>query len=293
MKVLITGATGLVGRAVARELLARGHAVHALVRDTQKPAPHGCGTVCADLSNEQEAIRALRGTSWDAVVHAAAAIPGVTNVAPDFAVNVAMTRNLSAAISSMPPKQLVFTSTLDVYAASDAALITESSRIEPGTAYAVSKRVCEEWVEGWCRSARVNACILRLTHIFGPGDRGRKFIPSAIRAIRAGQPVVIHGDGGDLRDYMYADDMAQAVALALEKRVSGVLNVATGTSVSLRDVLDALKRAAGFDFPVEYQPRKKPRVDYRFDVSQLRAAIGVPRLTPLPDALKRTYEADL
>jgi nucleoside-diphosphate-sugar epimerase len=270
-KVLLTGASGFLGSRIADELGSACVPVH------RGPS----AGVQWDLS---QGLKDLHGVDFDAVCHAAAHIPGQGKA--DYAPNVRMTEHL---LQSLDRRLSVFCfiSTLDVYGP-PAGVLTEGSPLAPSTPYAESKLRCEELVRAYAASTGTPLLVLRMTHLYGPGERPLKFIPKAIAAAVDGRPITVYGDGADLRDYLYVDDAAHAVAGVLGKPVAGTYNVASGTSVSIRDVAERIASMTGGR--IEYLPREKPRVDYRFDTRALQQTTGfVPRV-PLEEGLRRQIE---
>ncbi len=293
MNILVTGAAGFVGNAIAQELAARGHAITALTRSSAGNL--GSAQILRqDLRDELATRSLLRDLKFDVVVHAAANMAGVPRKGTpvDYGDNDIITTNLLSGLSSNPPGFLLCVSSIDVYAPIT-KLIDEDTAIAPNGGYASSKiateKICRKWVEG----REIGLGVARLTQIFGAGDRTAKLIPASIAAIRRGDSVRLFGDGQDLRDFLFAQDAAKMVADWCELRKENTLNFATGTSVSINEVLSVLREAVGVDFKVERLPRNKPRRDYRFSIDRLRTFLGPLSLTPFSGALKSTYEGRL
>ena len=132
-------------------------------------------------------------------------------------------------------------------------------------------------------------CILRLTQIFGAGDRSNKFIPSIIRQIKDKSQITIYGDGSDRRDYLFVEDAARIIADCCEKKASGIFNLASGKSYSLNEIVKIIKKYADKNFQIEYCDRTKPKIDYEFDNKKLICTLGEIKLSDLSDTLKRIY----
>ncbi len=288
MNILVTGASGFLGEAIAREVSIRGHHVVCLLRSTGSFALRGYEIVKADLRDIEALSTALHGRHFDAVIDCAAEIPRSDAVHNDYFGNVLMTHNLLAALGNSPPNHLIKLSTVDVYKIVNP--ITEQSEILPDNYYAFSKRVSEQYVELWGRERGISACIVRLSQVFGPGDRSSKFIPSILQRVKGGHSIILFGDGSDRRDYIYVDDAAALIATICEKRISSNLNIATGKSRSLNDVLSALQMILDKKITIEYQPRRKPHIDYLFDIAKLNASVENYAFMDFTAALRATYE---
>jgi nucleoside-diphosphate-sugar epimerase len=240
MTILVTGAGGFVGRAIACELAERGHVVIALMRQRLDGFSFP-QIVLQDLQDEAATVRRLGDIRCDVIVHAAARMAGVSRDArqADYSVNENITRNLLAGVSRHPPGFFLCVSSIDVYAPTG-GLIDETAHIAPASDYAVSKFTTEKLCQVWTDARNVGLGIARLTQIFGPGDRTGKLIPMALVAIKAGRPIELFGDGEDRRDYLFVRDAARLIADWTERRVVAKLNLATGESRSINEVLELL-----------------------------------------------------
>jgi len=212
--ILVTGAAGFIGRHVLAELRARGHHCLGLTR-----------TLC-DLTDAKAVAAFLRGKPIATVVHAAARMPGLGphGLEDMLRQNVLGTSNL---LEALPGKTyFVHISTIDVYGFPALLPIAERSSTEPVTPYAITKLAAEKLVQALCSPPR-SCCILRLSHVYGPGDDVVKLIPKTVECVSRNQAPEIYGDGSDLRDFVHVRDVARAVARTVECRATGILNVAS------------------------------------------------------------------
>jgi nucleoside-diphosphate-sugar epimerase len=286
MRVLVTGANGFIGSAISEELSKRGHIVTGVVRRIDSGKSLKWEPLQSDLESLETLMNSLDGKYFDIVIDAAAKIPHGAS-SDDYFDNIVMSRNVLKALENQPPLYFVKLSTVDVYRISD--VITESSEVAPQNYYALSKRVGEQFVELWGLKSGVPTCVLRLCQIFGKGDLSKKFIPSIIKSIKKTGTVIINGDGMDLRDYLFVEDLGRITADFCEHKTAGTFNIASGNSQSLNQVVDILKEIAEKDFQIEHRNQTKPRLDYVFDIRKLIETLGAPKLTPLRVALKKTY----
>lgn len=295
MRVLVTGASGFLGRAVCREFIERGIETTALVRRVGALDLSVCETICVDLRDEVATLNALNDRQFEVVIDAAALMkntPAANLGDQDYFDNILMTRNLLRSLRVRSPPYFARISTIDVYSLNnDSAAITEDTPIDPQSHYSLSKYLGDRLCQLWAREHSVPLVILRPTQLFGGGDTGAKFIPSAIRCMREHSKIIISGDGSERRDYLFVEDAARIIADCAVQQVAGVLNLATGASRSLNEVAATLKAISSREISLEYEARKKPKLDYAFDMRKLRNALGPIRLTPFPEALKKTYDA--
>jgi len=293
MKFVLTGATGFIGSHLLQALVSHGHDVTALVRSNQQPLSH-VTWIETDLTSESSIPtikQALEGA--EIVIHFAALIPaqsiGTETEEEMKQENVDATRYL---LESMPTsvKQVISSSSIDIYGIPQAAPIAEDHPIKPVTAYGVSKAAAESAARDICAAKSVPLTSLRFTQIYGPRERPIKAIPLFVRAIANDETPTLFGDGSDKRDYLYVSDAVDAVLLAMNNGTSGIFNIASGVSVSLKDVIDTLIAISGKDISPRYEDRRKAKIDILLDISRAKSALGFEPKTLLLDGLKTTYD---
>jgi UDP-glucose 4-epimerase len=292
MKILVTGAGGFVGRALVNHLSSRGHEITAWMHCPECATPLPAASVVVDLLDAPMTAAALRLDCYDAVVHAAAITPASSSGALQSEAhdrNLNLTSNLLHGFNYRP-EHFVYLSTLDVYAPPTGdSVLDETAALGPVSRYAQSKLQAEQLCHEWGQRFGMRCTIARLTQVFGPGDPTQKFIPSVIRKLKAGLPVGLHGDGSDLRDFLFVDDAAALLTALIESTTArGVYNLSSGTSRSLNDVLEVLADITGEELVIQHRPREKALVNYRFNVAKLRAAASFDALTTFRAGLERT-----
>lgn len=257
MSVLVTGATGLLGGAVVRELVSRGHDViasgrnqergKALVRET------GARFVPADLRILRDAERAVEGVS--AIVHSAA-LSAPWGPARDFDLaNVRATEYLIDAAERARVARFVHISTPAVYFdfRNHFEVKEDHPLPPPVNDYVRTKLEAERLVERATRRG-LRATILRPRGIFGPGDTS--LLPRVIGALERGTFPVI-GDGENLVDLSFVDDAAFAVGLALESEIAvgNTYHITSGDPLPLLTLVSMLADGLGL-------PRPRARISY-------------------------------
>jgi nucleoside-diphosphate-sugar epimerase len=216
MRVLVTGATGFVGRATCSELRDRGHRVVALVR---RPGSEPAGTegVGGDIAaaGPEPLNRALAESQPDCVIHLAAEIASQRSAAKIDATNVDGTRRLvEAAVAAGGPK-VVFCSTV-VTGDANGALLEPDKPLPVETPYGRSKQEGERIV----RESGLPHAIVRPSHVYGPGGWYAEEFVARLR--QPGRFAVI-GKGDNWWDVVRVEDVAGALADAAEKAPNGAI----------------------------------------------------------------------
>ncbi|MFD3746195.1 NAD-dependent epimerase/dehydratase family protein [Nocardia sp. NPDC058633] len=240
MTVLVTGASGFVGGAIVRGLVARGVPVRAMVR-TSASAPEDVEAVVADLADAAALARAVTGVR--AVVHAAALLGEFGRPADFFAVNVAGTDRLMREAAAAGVERLVFIGSPSALMAPDGGDQVGIDETVPYPArflnsYCETKAVAEQLVLA-ADTPGFTTCSLRPRAVWGPGDR-RGPIVQILAKLRAGRLPDLSG-GRDVRASLcYIDHLVDAVALALvAENVGGrAYFVADAEPVSVWPTLD-------------------------------------------------------
>jgi UDP-glucose 4-epimerase len=294
-RVLLSGASGFVGGAVLARLTARGHDVLTLGRTIPRgvdPARHLAADLAAPetVGRHREALGQIEAVAHLGGEVLRAADPAADEPLRSVRVNVAGTAHLLAAL----PRSLAgfcYASTADVYGAPATLPIREDHPARPATYYAASKLAAEGLLGVWSARAGVPLAVLRLAHVYGPGDTSAKAIPSFLRACQEGRRPVVRGDGSDVRDHVYVDDVADAVVRAVEQHAANVFNVASGSGTSIRELLAAVRTATGCAVEPEWQPAARPATAIVLDVARARTDLGWAPRIGLAEGLRRTAAA--
>ncbi len=299
MRVLVTGGAGFIGSHVVDRLLADGHAVAILDNlSTGRPellnpraAFHRCDLRSARLDAVFAEVRP------EAVVHVAAQAAvsrSVLDPAYDASVNVLGTVRLLEAARRAATRRVVYTSTGGAaYGDTDVLPTPEDHPARATSPYGVSKVTAERYLECWAGLTGGRPLSLRLANVYGPrqnplGEAG--VIAIFAHRLFSGQPCIVNGDGEQTRDYVYVEDVADAVARALGRpEVTGVLNVGTGIETSVNELYRRLARSAGVTRAAEHAPAR-PGEQRRSVLDPGRAGkqLGWTPRTPLDDGIART-----
>ncbi|MBD5230966.1 MAG: NAD-dependent epimerase/dehydratase family protein [Bacteroidales bacterium] len=263
--LLLTGATGFLGRNILPQLRAKFSHVARLSRSAD------C-EICCDLAAEVPVLL----SRFDVVVHAAGKAHTLpvceAEVQEYFDVNVSGTRNLCAALEkSGVPSALVFISTVAVYGCESGLMIDESNPLNGSTPYAQSKIQAEELLRDWCARHSVVLTILRPALIAAPDAPAN--LGDMIRGIRSGRYADIAGTSAQ-RSLVAAADFAEIIPRIAQ--IGGTYNVSYPQGISYRTLSTMIAEALG-----KRAPRTIP-----LRLARLLAAAG-DAVNALPSPLKR------
>jgi UDP-glucose 4-epimerase len=269
VRVLVTGATGFLGRHVL-PVLAERHNVVAMAR---RPVAD-FETVVADLTDEFELPAGL-----DAVVHLAQSRryrEWPEGAGDMYAVNVHATFRLLARAGT---GRFVYASTGGVYAPSPAPL-REDDPVAPSGFYPRSKLAAEVLVGGY--ADRLAAVILRPFFIYGAGQEGM-LVPTLAGRVLAGEEVMVQGNPGIAISPIHVADAARAVAAAVELGRPAVINVAGVESITLTELVTLLGELAGRTPQIRHTEGEAP--DLVADIDRMRTLLGVTPVVSLREGL--------
>jgi UDP-glucose 4-epimerase len=240
------------------ELTADG--AHVRVIDLKPHADPSVEIVLGDLAEPDVLAEALSG-GFDAVVHLAAVTSVLRSVEqPEltYRTNVQATHGLLEGARKAGVKALAFASTNAVTGPMEAPAITERATLKPLTPYGATKAAGEMLMSAYTASYGVRCACLRLTNVYGLGMQAKDSIVARLmRVIRLGGTFEVYGDGTQVRDYVNAADVAAAFRLALTSAEwQGPVVIGSGRSLSVLEVLDAVRAATGASFEVRHGPAK-------------------------------------
>jgi len=205
--------------------------------------------------------------------------------------NFAIAANLGRYLGQHPVGRCIYLSSDAVYPMLDEP-VTETSPVEPSNLYALAKYTAERVLQHAATAAGFPLLLLRSTGVYGPGDTHNSYGPNRfVRSIVQERTVRVFGEGEERRDHLFVDDLVQIVASLVSTDVTGVLNVASGSSRSFMSVVDDLRAVVPYEFKVETSPRRTAITHREFDLARLHQALPEFRFTPLREGLRRTFEA--
>jgi UDP-glucose 4-epimerase len=257
-RILVTGGSGFIGRHVVSNLHAAGARVR--VVDLQPHPDPEVDLVQGDIAEPGVLDAAFEG-GFDGVVHLAAVtsvLRSVEHPVLTHRTNVEGTAMLLEAARTAGATSLAFASTNAVTGLMRGPAITEGEVLQPLTPYGATKAAGEMLMSAYTAVYGLRCVPLRLTNVYGPGMQAKDSIVARLmRAIRLGKTFEIYGDGRQVRDYVHAADVTAAVRLALlDERWTGPTVIGAGRSLSVLEVIEAVRGVTGADFEVEHGPAR-------------------------------------
>jgi UDP-glucose 4-epimerase len=305
-RVVVTGGAGFIGTTLARRLVDDNEivAIDNLHRDSLGGTDLGehpnFTFVQGDVLDAPFLTEALAGATH--LVHAAA-IAGVDTVIESpvrtMRVNLIGTYNaLEAALATKDTiERAIEFSTSEVFGTyafkvDERHVTTQGSVGEARWTYAVSKLAGEHMAHAYHDELGLPTVSVRPFNVYGPGQIGGGAIRAFIETALAGKPLVIHGDGSQIRAWCYVDDMVEALLLALEhpNAVGESFNVGNARSaVTIYDLALRIKRMTGLEHDLVFQPLHYSDVELRIpNVDKARELLGFEAQVELDEGLERT-----
>jgi UDP-glucuronate 4-epimerase len=270
MRALVTGGAGFIGSTLATRLADEGHevcivdAVTPYYDPTQKRA-----NLAALLGRSEVRVAEVDLVDGDLdtllggveVVFHQAAQPGVRRSWDDFgsytAANITATqRLLEAVVRSRGIQRFVYASSSSVYGNAARRGSVETDRPQPFSPYGVTKLAAEQLCRAYAENFGVPTVSLRYFTVYGPAQRPDMAFHRLIEAARNGTPFPLYGDGRQVRDFTYVDDVVAAnlAAVTAEPPPGTVVNVAGGTVATVGEVVELIGDVVGRQVRIDARP---------------------------------------
>jgi UDP-glucose 4-epimerase len=304
MRYLITGAAGFLGSALANRLAADEHAVLGvddLSTGDERTLTRAVQFIRGDVNDRPKLWSLLHDV--DCVYHLAAkvSVPESVLYPREYnTVNVGGTVTLMEAMRDVGVRRVVFISSGTVYGNQPHQPVVETAIPNPRAPYAVSKLAAEYYVKSIGALWGIETVCLRVFNAYGPGQHippvHTPVIPNFLRQAWENGTIVIHGDGNQTRDYVYVDDVVNAmVAASTAPDIDQLtINVGSGNETSIKELARLAVDVTGGHPEVIYNPRNEGGLSRLCaDLTQARSRLGYAPKTELVDGLRMTLEHEI
>jgi UDP-glucose 4-epimerase len=310
-RILITGGLGFIGSALAKALVQRGAEVtlvDSLIPEyggnVQNIAPIR-DRVKVNISDVRDPFAMAYLVRGQEVVFNFAGqtshLDSMDDPLTDLNINVvAQLAILEACRKHNPGTRIVFASTRQLYGKPEYLPVDEKHPIRPVDVNGINKLAGEHYHLLYGAVYGIRSCALRLTNTYGPGmrikDARQTFLGVWMRNLVEGKPILLFGDGTQLRDFNYVDDVVDAALLAASSAnaVGGIFNLGSEEVVSLKALAEMMvaMRAGARSEIVPFPPERKAIDigDYYSDFAKIRHALGWQPKVMLKEGLRRTLD---
>jgi nucleoside-diphosphate-sugar epimerase len=289
-------------RGVKNAIESRGVSRSRFVRLSSKRHGHGgVSMYVEDIRNKESLIEIFKTEEIDTCVHLAAKISvpeSITNPGDTIDVNIKGTFNVLEACSKVDVKNFVFASSSAVYGEAKAFPISEEQQLDPLSPYGASKIAGEALISSFKNTGKIQDGVsLRMFNVFGEGQSSEYagVISRFADRLSANLPPVIYGDGNQTRDFIFIDDVVNAMLLAAkvdkqEKSYPGIFNVGTGRATKIKDLAQMITKIFALDLePIFGENRKGDIVKSVADISRLKTDLGFVPAHEMEKSLKKMF----
>ena len=284
-RVLVTGATGFIGRHALPALRERGYEVHAV------------GSADADLLDPATAASLMDRVRPSHLLHFAwYAVPRRFWTAPENAAWVEASIRLVRAFADAGGRRATLAGSCAEYdwtAGEQPGRLSEATTpLVPATYYGTAKNALRAVAEGYAARREVSFSWGRIFFVYGPHEHPDRLVSSLARALLRGEPAPT-SEGSQRRDFLHARDVADAFVALLDSGVEGPVNIGSGEAVAVRDVVAAVADAAGRPDLVRWgelpqRPGDPPLLEA--DARRLLDEVGWRPGIALADGIRETVE---
>jgi UDP-glucuronate 4-epimerase len=321
MKILVTGSAGFIGHHVSVRLLERGDEVVGIDnfndyysvalkrdRDLKLRRDHGPGftSIETDFADSEKLERALDGVEFDRIVHLGAQAGvrySIENPRAYVQANLVGHLNLMEIARSRRSEHLVYASSSSVYGGNDTLPFRVEDRVDhPLSLYAATKKADELMSETYAHLYRLPQTGLRFFTVYGPWGRPDMAMWLFTKAIFAGEPIHVFGEGNMRRDFTYVDDIVTGVVACLDNpppddgavKAGGsrsphrVYNIGNHRSEELTRMIDLIEEACGRKAERRLMPMQPGDVrDTYADISAIQGDLGFEPTTTIDEGVPR------
>lgn len=293
MKILITGPTGFIGSALTRRALRQGHEVGGLFLPGEAPRDDSrTGLHCLTGTLDQAPWKEIQAFAPDVCLHTAwITTPGVYLESPQNDLFLAWSRVFFKRMLEIGTSHIIGLGTCIEYQVGKEPLSEERTPAAPISRYAQCKNQLRIDLEEMVRGTSATACWARIFYPYGPGEHPTRLCTQLIQKMRRREQVVLKTPDS-VKDYIYIDDLAEALLLLVESRYAGLINLGTGQGWAVKKIAALLAEMLQAQDLVSSDPNSTPDpLDCVLaDITRLKS-LGWRQQVPMPEGLNRLAKA--
>lgn len=283
-RILILGHTGFVGNRLLKYFKQKYPDLEIIGKSSKD----------IDLTNYHDALKLKDLFDTNTVVIMCSGIKSNYGDDLDCCIkNIRMAENICKVLTDYPVNKFLFFSSIAVYGVNtNNVKITEKTHIKNDTYYGLSKSVSEGLLSLHFAKSRNSLIILRTPTIYGPGEKILAPTPSGfLNTYLDGKEVTLWGDGSEIREFLYVDDLIRIIDELLNKNISGVLNIADGMNHTYKESLDLISKILNQKITIHFRERTKEKVNKAYNTSHFRSLFPDFKFTSLEDGLRFILKA--
>jgi UDP-glucose 4-epimerase len=297
MRSLVIGGSGFLGSNLVRKLSATGHSGVVLDIRAGNEEVENFETVIGEVSSASQHFKTER--LFDVIFHlASSSVPGNAHldVIGDINANVVSSVKLAIDCATQTNAKLIFLSSGGtVYGDAGDKKLVETDPLKPRSVYGAAKLTIETYLQVLGISHNLDYRIVRLANPYGPGQNPRGIqglVPVFMRKIALGEPLDIWGTGSATRDYIYIDDVVEAlIAIANVPKPRRIYNLGSGQGHSVSEMIELIQGVVGKAATVNYLPARDFDIEHNvLDTALLLSDTSWHPTTELPTGLLKTWE---
>ena len=211
-----------------------------------------------------------------------------------FEKNIVIIDNFIRAIVTAFPKKIIFISSAAVYGEDIVhnGKIDEDTLVVNRSYYGIAKHVSESLLDKVCKEIKTKLVILRPPLIYGDGDASFGYGPVGfLKDAVDGKNIVMWGDGNELREFIYINDVVNIIDQIIDSEFEGILNIASGKSYSYSDVVRIIQNTLCLNVKVDSRERSKDKVNHLFSSGLINKVLNKFKFTNLESGMKSMYDS--
>jgi nucleoside-diphosphate-sugar epimerase len=251
-KIMLTGASGFIGRHCIPLLVSRGYEIHAITSRNNPPRDFGIKWHTIDLLNPVHVHDLMDSIRPTHLMHFAwYTVPGKYWAARENIQWIQASLNLFSEFIKCGGHRIVGVGTCAEYDWNYGYCSEHVTPLKPTTLYGVSKHSLHMMMEEVLKDSKICAAWGRIFFLYGPYEEPSRMVSSIIRALLQGKPAPCT-EGTHIRDYLFVEDVADAFVELLESEVAGPVNIASGKPVYIRHIIELIVEKIGRDDLIQY-----------------------------------------